>query len=517
MEEALRSVDADLIKAASGAEALSLIMSHEYAVVLMEVVMRGLDGFATAIVMRSNQQMRHAPIIFVTELSKDETTEFKGYEAGAVDYVYKPVQSNILQAKVRIFLELYNQRKELEAAKQLAQAADRAKSEFLANMSHEIRTPMTAILGFSDVMLGIVETPEIVDGLKTIQKNGEHLLGIINDILDLSKIESGKMDVECINCSPSRILSEVASLMQVRASAKGLSLEVRHDGPIPEAIQSDPTRLRQILFNLIGNAIKFTEAGTVRVEIRLLDDGSNKHRIQFEITDSGIGMTEEHLEVLFQPFGQADTSTTRRFGGTGLGLAISKRFTEMLGGGLSVLSTPGHGSTFTVDVSTGPLQGVKMIDCSFSTEASDGTAAKPDMKDVRLDCRLLLAEDGLDNQRLISHVLRKAGADVTIADNGQIAVELAMAALIEAAPFDVILMDMQMPVMDGYTATTRLRESGYTRPIIALTAHAMSHDKKRCLDAGCDDYATKPINRAALISMVAQCASQQPSEQIIDA
>ncbi len=158
-----------------------------------------------------------------------------------------------------------------------------------------------------------------------------------------------------------------------------------------------------------------------------------------------------------------------------------------------------------------------MIDCSFSTEASDGTAAKPDMKDVRLDCRLLLAEDGLDNQRLISHVLRKAGADVTIADNGQIAVELAMAALIEAAPFDVILMDMQMPVMDGYTATTRLRESGYTRPIIALTAHAMSHDKKRCLDAGCDDYATKPINRAALISMVAQCASQQPSEQIIDA
>ena len=387
----------------------------------------------------------------------------------------------------------------------LARRANQAKSEFLANMSHEIRTPMTAILGYSEVVLGNVSDPQNVDGLKTIQKNGQYLLEIINDILDLSRIESGKMEVEQIECSPYQILSDVASLLRVRASAKGLSLEIEYDGPIPEYIRSDPTRLRQILINLIGNAIKFTEAGEVRVLTRLIGADSEETSLEFNITDTGIGMTQGQVAKLFQPFVQADASTTRKFGGTGLGLVISKRLAQMLNGDIGIHSTSGQGSTFSLTISTGPLQGVKLVDDPTGADVSTEEVAKPADGNVRLDCRVLLAEDGPDNQRLIAFILKKAGADVTTADNGQIALDLALAARDKGAPFDVILMDMQMPVLDGYGATSKLREAGYTGSIIALTAHAMSGDRENCLAAGCDDYATKPIDRHQLISLVRRC------------
>ena len=398
--------------------------------------------------------------------------------------------------------EIRELNEQLAESAQAAESANLAKSEFLANMSHEIRTPMTAILGFSEVVLGNVRDPENVDGLKTIRRNGEHLIDIVNDILDLSKIESGKMGVEQIECSPCQILSDVASLMRVRSSAKGLPLEVEYDGPIPQYIHSDPTRLRQILINLVGNAIKFTEAGKVRVIARLLDADSVEPKLKIDIVDTGIGMTEEQLAKLFQPFVQADTSTTRKFGGTGLGLTISRRLAEMLGGGVSVHSTVAQGSTFSVTVSTGPLGTVKLVDGPAEPGVSAEEVAKPADGNVRLDCRILLAEDGPDNQRLISFILKKAGADVSLAENGQIALDLALIARDESAPFDVILMDMQMPVMDGYTATAKLREAGYTATIIALTAHAMASDREKCLAAGCDDFSTKPIDRNKLLKLV---------------
>lgn len=395
-----------------------------------------------------------------------------------------------------------------------AESANAAKSEFLANMSHEIRTPMTAIQGYLDLLEeDCPKQCEYGNGkrwkhLAIVRRNSEHLLNLINDILDLSKVESGNLEVERIWCSPCEILSEVISLMRVRADEKELSLEAKCEGPIPERIRSDPARLRQILINLAGNAIKFTETGSVRLVARLLNAQTANPRMEFEVVDSGVGMGEEHRSRLFIPFSQVDASTTRKHGGTGLGLAISKRLAEKLGGDIRVASTLGEGSCFTVTIETGTLENVKLIDTPGDTQFQ----ARPEQSTIArspgLDCRVLLAEDGLDNQRLIALLLKKAGAQVVVADNGQVAHDLALAAQTEGKPFQVILMDMQMPVLDGYGATSKLRQAGYAGPILALTAHAMSTDRAKCLRAGCDAYLTKPIDREKLIAEVARHAAR---------
>ena len=400
----------------------------------------------------------------------------------------------------------YRAEQQLREAKDVAEGANRAKSEFLANMSHEIRTPMTSILGFAEIMLENSSTPANEEPLLIIKRNGEHLLEIINDILDLSKIEAGKVKLEQVACSPSQIITDVVALMRVRADAKGLPLRVEFDGPIPDAIKTDPMRLRQILINLIGNAVKFTEMGEVRIVAQLINDPLDQPRLRVDVIDTGIGMHEQEIGRLFQPFAQADTSTTRRFGGTGLGLTISKRLADMLGGAISVESQAGKGSRFTLTIATGPLDHLSHVTGSSDSKPAGKVQPEPCVLPPELRCKALLAEDGPDNQRLIAYVLRKFGAEVVIADNGKIAVDLVLAAEHTAEPFQVVLMDMQMPVLDGYNATRQLRQAGWRRTIVALTAHAMEGDREKCLAAGCDEYEMKPIERPNLFKIIRRSA-----------
>jgi CheY-like chemotaxis protein/HPt (histidine-containing phosphotransfer) domain-containing protein len=377
-------------------------------------------------------------------------------------------------------------------------------------MSHEIRTPMTSIIGYADLLLDPESSStERLAHIQTIRRNGEHLLTILNDILDLSKIEAGKMTIEQVRCSPSMIIVDVASLMRVRAKDKGLFFEVHYQTPIPETIKSDPTRLRQLLVNLVGNAIKFTASGGIRILARCENPTTASPTLTLEVVDTGIGLSDTQVAQLFQPFVQADTSTTRKFGGTGLGLAICRRLAHMLGGDIAVDSSPGRGSSFRLTIAAGSLEGVKMFEelqeaglPESGPLPTDVGASAPES----LDCTVLLAEDGLDNQLLISTHLKRSGARVAIAENGRLAMEMALAATLAKEPYDVILMDMQMPEMDGYAATSELRRRGYTGPIVALTAHAMAGDRERCIGAGCTDYLTKPIGRSKLIATVAEYA-----------
>jgi signal transduction histidine kinase/CheY-like chemotaxis protein len=402
----------------------------------------------------------------------------------------------------RIDRELTTAGRLLHRTKRRAEDSSRAKSDFLANMSHEIRTPMTSIIGFSDVLLDpSISGDEKLKAVRIVRRNGQHLLQVINDILDISKIEAGSMEVEQVPCSAIQVVAEVQSMMTVKAKNAGLEFHVEFKGKMPETIVTDPTRLRQILINLVGNAIKFTNSGFVHLIASTIELDDKPKRLQFDVIDTGEGLDQDQIGRLFRPFTQANNSVAREFGGTGLGLTISRRFAKMLGGNVTVESTPGVGSRFCVTIDPGPLDDVRMIrsPSTASIDNQQDDAHHEVSSNLPTGCRILLAEDGPDNQRLISFLLKRAGATVTVASNGQIAVEQVAAANDRHEPFDMVLMDMQMPVLDGYSATRQLRSLGHIGPIIALTAHALKTDRQKCIDSGCNDYETKPIDRNRLI------------------
>jgi PAS domain S-box-containing protein len=397
----------------------------------------------------------------------------------------------------------------LHQAKDEAEAASRAKSEFLANMSHEIRTPMNAILGFTELLKRGYhrDQQDSAKFLNTIHSSGRHLLDLINDILDLSKVEAGQMEMELIDCEPHLIVREVVEVLSARAAEKGLAVTVEARSAVPRTIQSDPARLRQVITNLLGNAIKFTDSGSVRIMLHL-EHGTAAPLYRIDVIDSGIGIAADKLGSIFEAFVQADTSVTRRFGGTGLGLSISRRFARALGGDIVVSSVPGHGSTFAIGVSCGALEGVTMLSSGQVMEAEARRLAATGHAHWQFPAgqRVLVVDDGPENRELIRLVLEECGVAVDQAENGKVGMDMAL-----AGNHGMVLMDMQMPVMDGYMATRLLRSEGYGKPIFALTAHAMKGFEQQVQEAGCSGYLTKPVDIDRLVAAVANALGGWPA------
>ncbi|WP_161604620.1 PAS domain-containing protein [Roseiconus nitratireducens] len=419
--------------------------------------------------------------------------------------------------------ELRRIERELRRAREAAEQANRAKSDFLANMSHEIRSPMTAILGYIDLLT--ITSDADREMVETIRRNSQFLLELINDILDLSKIEAGKLELDSVEFHPRTLVEDVVSLMQVRAAEHQLKLGARFDGPIPNRIQGDPVRIRQILINLVGNAIKFTDVGEVGIAVSF--DGEES-QLRFDVHDTGIGMRPDQLERLFQPFEQADSSITRQFGGSGLGLAISQRLAELLGARITVTSELGKGSQFSLIIPLGNGAVMELVSGppadaprqSDDLDAEVQAGRQPDQPADPLDrgrqsqwrsevdptlplnARVLVVDDRRDIRFLVQHVLRNAGAETVLCEDGAQAVATVEQSLADGQPFDLVVMDMQMPIVDGITAVGILRDQGYDRPVIALTANAMNADREKCLQSGFTDYLSKPIDVRQLLAVL---------------
>lgn len=648
LESILDSPELNIIKASSGNEALALMWEHEFALVLLDVQMPVMDGFETAEIMRSREKTKNIPIIFITAISKDRSHVFRGYESGAVDYLYKPLDMDVLRSKIKAFIEFFRHKnalqrttrqlektiKELESAKRTAEEATHAKSMFLATMSHEIRTPLNGIIGMSDLLLAETESAEQSEKVKAIKDSGESLLEIINDILDVSKIEADRMEIEHIPFSLQELSSKIAKMIAVKAGEKNLALQFELAPDLPDEVVGDPLRIRQVLLNLLSNAIKFTSKGTIQLTIHLIRREGERALIEFAVVDQGIGISPDQIGRLFQTFQQADHTISRKFGGTGLGLFISQRLVSMMGGQIEVSSKLNQGSRFSFvlemeaqkeaekqgEMAKGLLlsdtpfyvldtdekradhfinivnywgfKGSKILQqgaeltlsklpadskCFFiidwdtlKTDAfryahfirltagnhatillagySNTAVNHPEYSllpingfihrpIVALDLRqmltslldnhksnlsqgnykpedseslvILLAEDQIINRKIASGLLVRKKYKVLEAENGVEAVSLFK----EHHP-DLILMDVQMPEMDGYEATRQIRAieakvGGHT-PIIAMTAYAMKGDELLSLEAGMDNHLTKPFKPEEFYQKIIELTTQYP-------
>lgn len=534
LEGLLLSDELEILKAQSGTEALEFMINNEFALALIDVQMPDMSGFELAEFMRGTNKTRSIPIIFVSATAKEQSYSFKGYESGAVDFLLKPLNVHAVKSKVQVFVELHRHQSaqeklltklrkltgelglakaDAEQAKDVAEKANEFKSAFLANISHEIRTPLAAILGFAELLrnpqLAAEKKAEFID---TICRNGNSLAVIINDVLDLSKVEAGHLRLELMQSSPRAVAEEVVKFLSESAGKKGLSLSCTFDLSTPVSISSDPTRLRQILLNLIGNAIKFTSDGSVKIHGYGEKGKNGRGKLCFEITDTGIGIAEDQKENIFEMFVQADETVTRMFGGSGLGLALARNLARALGGDISVLKTElGKGSTFLFY----QMDQVLALDAEVLPQVSRLETAIEYSEKALAGLHLLIVDDTPDNRSLFSHYLAQFGATFETAENGELGLQKAM-----TKKYDMVLMDVQMRHMDGYTATRKLRSNGYLVPIVALTAHALSEIKKKCLEAGYSDHLSKPTTAGELIDMVLkwvrpQIKNNEPREFLV--
>lgn len=491
----IESADVEILSVQSGEEALNLIIDHDFALALLDVQMPGMTGFELAELMRGAVRSRSIPIIFVTAANLGPEAVFAGYEHGAVDFLLKPLSPYIVRSKVRVFIDLYRQRQDLMVLKQQAELASHAKSQFLANMSHEIRTPLGSIVGFAELLnhKALAEADQKT-GVETILRNARLLARLIDDVLDLSKIEAGRIEVEEIPVAIPELLKDLRAILGFRAEEKGIDFKIEsQDSLVPKAILSDPIRIRQILINVISNAIKFTDKGRVNVRLQSRKVANGKTTLRFEIEDTGCGLSSDQSERLFQPFSQADSSTTRRYGGTGLGLVIARQLARALGGDVTLdHSTLGEGSLFTIEVSGKEVE-IPNVQPRSTTE---------NMKDFFRDkvlkgLKILIVDDARDILMLMTRILSLAGAEIRGVNSGAKAIE-------ELSNYsaDLVLMDIQMPDMDGCETTEILRSRGFAKPIIALTAHTVQDELDRCIRAGVTTHLSKLVEHDELIRTI---------------
>lgn len=510
IEAVLQGLNQTIISVASGAEALRHLLTEDVAVILLDVNMPEMDGFETAELIRQRRQSEHTPIIFLTAHA-DDAFEDRGYALGAVDYLLMPATPNMLRAKVGVFVDLFHKSEQVkrqaeqriqlaqeQAARIEAERASVAKSQFLTNISHELRTPMTAIIGMTDLSLVEPLSPKVREYLDAVHTNAHLLLELLNEILDLSKLESGTLTLDSAPLQLRKIVGELKHTFSHRADQKGLEFEVITAPEVPEHLVGDSLRLRQVIFNLLANALKFTEQGQVKLELSVDSACDREAWVKFSVSDTGIGISPIDQERIFAPFTQVDASTKRRRDGAGLGLAISADLIRAMGGSRTVRSELGKGSVFSFVVPMLIDRGKLDKAPSTNRPAERGVADVLVPAPAAMSLTVLLAEDTPTNQVLVRHALGKRGHQVIVAGDGRTAVELA-----QNRRFDVILMDLQMPDMDGFEATAAIRRlPGRQPPIIALTAHTMIGDRDRCLAAGMQDYLSKPIDLRNLIFAV---------------